>query len=368
MLGSVGRWGTLVVVGLFAGPVVAQVPVPRIPALTTPTSTGPGSQGWPVPLGQTAPQVVQPSPTPLLETPPSAFSGQPSPGVVLDQEGLPPLAGSLSDDFNKEVAGRRSFQYCNWENTRVSLFPSTLLWEPPLASKREARLQVMPTNFQNYVNKWTLETSIGTTAGILRVEPAGRDLAYQLDVFGVVHTRLSPDDLMASDYRFGVPLTARWGNWQGKLAYEHTSAHLGDEFQRNTGRLPINFAKDEAVLGVSRTFPEFALRVYGQVSYAFMQDLAGDPDRKRYDAGFQWVCQVPTGLSGAPFVAAHIEARGDQDFDPNFVAQVGWLWRNPYQRLANFRVYAEYYKGRSPYGQFFKEREDFYGLGFACDY
>lgn len=385
MLGSVGRLGTLVVLGLLASPLVAQVPmpsVPTVPKITEPTSTGPGSQGWPVPLGQSAPtlapQVAAPAPPsvypqqaapPLLEARPTAFvNQQQQQNYVLDQEGMTPLPGSLEENFNQEVAARRSLQYCTPANTRLSAFPSTLLWEPPLASKREARLQVMPTDYNNYVKKWTLETSIGTTAGILRIEPAGSDRAYQLDIFGVVHTRLSPDDLMASDYRFGLPVTMRWGNWSGKLGYEHTSAHLGDEYMRNTNSLPINFSKDEVVFGISRQIPELALRLYGTYSYAVRQDLLGDPNKNRYDGGFQWVPFTATGSTGSPYVAGHVESRGDQSFQPNYVAQAGWIWRNPYQRLANCRIYFEYYKGRSPYGQFYTTKENFYGVGLACDY
>ena len=50
------------------------------------------------------------------------------------------------------------------------------------------------------------------------------------------------------------------------------------------------------------------------------------------------------------------------------LVQVGWLWRNPYQRLANLRVFVEHSEGRSPFGQFVYDREKWTGVGIASDF
>jgi hypothetical protein len=209
------------------------------------------------------------------------------------------------------------------------------------------------------------------TIGLLRLEPEGADFAAQLDIFGTVLTRLSPDDLIAADYRFGFPVTFRWGWWQGKVAYEHTSAHLGDEFIRQFGGGIPSFAKDEVVIGLGR-FLYDNLRVYGHAAYAFTFQVPGVADtsrnKTRFDIGFEWFLRCPTGWAGTPFAAANVEWRGDQNNDPNYTAQVGWLWRNPTMRLGTLRVFAEYYNGRSPYGQFLQTRETFSSVGFGFDY
>ena len=44
------------------------------------------------------------------------------------------------------------------------------------------------------------------------------------------------------------------------------------------------------------------------------------------------------------------------------------MWRNPHQRLANLRVFAEYYSGYSQYGHFYDQRERFYGIGLSGDF
>jgi Protein of unknown function (DUF1207) len=333
-------------------------------------STGPGSHGWPASLP--APEAVlnlAPS-TPTLEAPavglPAYTISSDHPVTVVDAEGMVPLPGSLEDNFNREVAVRRAFRICTWNDYRISVFPTTLIWENGFADKRAPRLQLLGSSLDNFSNTRTLDNSIGTTFSFFRIDTPGRDLAYQLDLFAVVHTRLSPEDLIATDYRFGVPLSAQWGNWRAKLAYEHTSTHLGDEFMRNTGTLPRNYAKDEVVVGLMRDIGD--LRVYGQVSYAFFQDLAGDPKRWRYDAGFQWVMPQMASLSGSPYFAAHLDTRGESGLNPNINTQVGWLWRNPFQRLSNLRVFGEYYEGRSQFGQFAFDREKFFAVGIAADF
>jgi hypothetical protein len=367
-------------VALTAAVAVAQEPPSR------PVSAAqPGSHGWPL----QAPPSVPPAQPGGVPTDESRQPGAPAPSypppsvpayppVTADPylysapapAPSPVIPGSLDDQLMQEQLVRRGLRICTWQGTVISALPGGFLWTPPLASKREPRMQVLGSSLNNYAEDYTLDTSIGGTVGLVRAESGGGDVAYQFDLFGVVHTRLTPEDLIAADYRFGVPLTARWGPWHAKLAYEHTSAHLGDEFLRNfpQARIP-GWAKDEVVVGVGRYFAD-QLRVYGQIGYAFFFDLPqphGD-SRWRFDYGAEWADLRPCGWTGTPFAAVHVFHRGDQDYTANFTAQVGWLWRNPFQRLATVRLFAEYYSGRSPFGQFDRTKENFYAVGLSCDY
>ena len=371
MPGSVGRghFAAMALAILLAGDVVAQLPPTTEP---TKTSTGPGSLAWPGTNTPTNP-LHQP---PLVPGPPTVLEAVPTP-FAPDVPPVWPLPGSTEDQVETELAARRLFRFCTWWDTRFTLFPNSLLWTPPLASKIEPRMQALVSSLDNYQGSSTLDTSIGGTVGLFRWEPAGLDFAYQFDIFGVVHTRLTPDDLALADYRFGLPLSWRWGVYHGKVAYEHTSAHLGDEEIRALKITNISgYRRDEATVALGRYFDD-CVRVYGQAAYAFgrsvPQPLAPlpqlpKPDPWRFDLGAEWAPLVPTGLAGRPFVAAHAQFRGDQSYKPNFNAQAGWMWHNPYQRLANFRVFVEYYNGRSPYGFEYQTREHFYGVGIAGDF
>ena len=243
------------------------------------------------------------------------------------------------------------------------------------------RWEPQSRSYANYGNA-NLDTSIGGTAGLLRAEIAGADLRYQLDMFGVVQTRLGSNDLQAADYRFGIPITWQRGWWQGKIGYEHTSAHLGDKFLIRTGRAVAFYAKDELVIGLGRIFND-QLRVYANIAYAFSNQLPdfngpviggryGNLDSttasaSRADIGFEWFDRRATGFAGTPFVAADLEVRGDQS-GPNFRAQAGWLFRNPTQRMGNARFFVEYYSGYTPYGQLYLDKETNFAAGFGFDY
>ncbi|HET6572445.1 MAG TPA: DUF1207 domain-containing protein [Fimbriiglobus sp.] len=411
MIGRAGRdWASWALLAIVAGPALAQTPPPPAvpPAVTVtlqppvkpgppdallppPKKAGPPEQLLPTPkkvvpppapVKPPEPPTPAPAETPLPKAPPAP---QVPPGVLtsvspagVSAAGLAtrpvdflPLPGGLEDQLQREYAARASFRHCTWTGTTITALPNSLLWQPPFAIKREPRMLVLPSALDNYDQSWTLDTSIGTTVGFWRFEPAGRDAAYQVDLFGVVHSRLTPDDLVAADYRFGVPLTARRGPWQFKLAYEHTSSHLVDDFIRHQSPARLNeFIRDEAVFGVGRCVAG-RLRVYGQVAYAFQMTYPNptrDAFHWRFDTGFEWYNPEPTGWKGTPFVAFNLDSRGDAAFQPGVTAQAGWLWRNPYQRLANIRLFGEYTNSRSPYGQFYLNREDFYAVGLACDY
>lgn len=360
MPGSRGRTWRIVAVlaaGLIGGPVAAQSPsTPEPESTITPANAGPGSVAWP---GRTTAPVALP---PLLEAAPSAF-----PVAPVD---VRPLPGSLVDEYEKELEARRSFRYCTWKGTTITALPNTLLWNPPFASLREPRLYLVRSQVNTADSNFAIDTSIGGVVGLFRADFAGHDVSAQFDLGAVVHTRLTPDNLIAADYRFQFPITFRWGAWHAKFAYEHTSTHIGDKFIRLNPLLPIpNSAKDEGVVGLGRYLWDDQLRLYGQVSYAFSEQLPVESKNAfRYDAGFEWVMPGPTGWSGHPFLAANVDVQGSQKFTPNVNTQAGWLWRNPYQRLANIRIFGQYYTGRSPYGQFFYNREKYYSVGITCDY
>jgi len=208
-----------------------------------------------------------------------------------------------------------------WE---LTCFPNTLLWEPPLASKREPRMQGLPVSQKNYDDKWSLDTSIGTTVGLLRATPTSRpDWEFQWDIFAVVHTRLSPQDLIATDYRFGIPFSIQHGECHAKFSYEHTSAHLGDEAMYLNNLVLNYYANDEVVIALDRCFGNY-IRPYAQAGFAFMSSLPDEShSRWRYDLGVEIFDRTVIGVRGTPYAATHCELRGELDFNPNWNFQLG---------------------------------------------
>jgi hypothetical protein len=251
----------------------------------------------------------------------------------------------------------------------VSGFPGTLLWEPPLASKYEPRTQGLLTSLDNNLSRQTVDTAIGLTAGLLRFTPPESHFAVQLDGFAVVFSRFSQwDKLVGVDYRAGLPVTFRHGPWHAKVGYEHTSSHLGDDVAAQTGRRPVEYVRDELVGGIGRRMLGDRLRAYGQAAWGFHQIVQGDPPPFRFDVGLEGFWRYATGWCGAPFAAVNVGFDGAVDYDAAVTVQVGWHWRDPTRRLSSARVFGEFYSGRSPYGQFFQIREQFYSFGLSIDF
>lgn len=305
----------------------------------------------PVATGQTPPP-----PAPLLDTPALIPTGDDLPVT------LQPLAADPRGPYNTlagDVPPPRRFEF----------FPTSLLWEPKLADKRDPRLSLVFSDTNSFFSNSTADPSIGLTAGVLRFQPARfPNVAFQMDLFAVAHLRFSRlDESIAQDYRAGVPFTFRIGNVVGKVGYEHTSTQLGDELHDAGLRERRTFERDEIVSALGYLW-ENQLRVYGQTAYAFYRSIPGNPGRWRYDTGFDWYKREATGLRGQPFAAINAAFDPAVNYEVTMNYQVGWMWRMPDRRLSQFRVYAEFFDGHSMFGQLFDQRERYAGFGISLDY
>ncbi len=374
-------WLAGAVVAGAAGPAAAQPKLPDTPKLPPYEKFPPP----PIPKAGTAPlppdslpfPLPTPSPTPA-GTPVAdpLYGPMPGPPPTLEVAGAPfgrpyPLPGSTEDQYIQELVAREEFRTFTWRGTGITAFPGSLLWEPGLAVQKDPRMKATYSNQPNFRGSNSLDTSIGGTQGLYRFDFEGQDLQVQSDIFGVVHTRLSPEDVTFADYRFGLPFTVQRGWWQAKFGYEHTSSHLGDRLLRAIPQRVPSYARDEIVLGAGRILYD-QLRLYGTYAYAFQLIVPGVEasfrTRSRFDVGFEWFDRRTTGFWGTPYVAGNIEWQGSQGYKPNYSLQAGWLFRNPTVRLSQFRVFVEHYRGQSPFAINSAEREQYTAAGLAFDY
>lgn len=243
-----------------------------------------------------------------------------------------------------------------------------LLWQPPLASLRQPRMFVLSDSLDNDSTRSTIDTAIGGTVGLFRVRPYRTPgLEFEVDFFGVHFSRWSERHLaVAGDYRFGFPVTFRYGPWQGKLGYEHTSTHLGDDFIKTSGQYKVQYVRDEVVMGLAYRWWN-QLRLYGEFGYAAYLGSPYERGPERFSWGVEWSRQEPTGWRGQPFVAFDMDLRPELNYDPNMSLQIGWQWIPDNQRISA-RLALELYDGQSPYGQFLLSKEHFYGIGLFIDF
>jgi hypothetical protein len=252
---------------------------------------------------------------------------------------------------------------------RFDFFPTSLLWEPKLADKRDPRLSAVWNTADSFFSRTTTDPSIGLTAGVVRFQPAASpDVTWQVDLFAVAHLRFSRfDESIAQDYRAGIPVTFRAGDVVGKIGYEHTSTQLGDELLDSGLRTRRTFERDEIVGGLGYLWRN-QLRVYGQSAVSIYQSIPNTTDRWRHDVGCDWYRRETTPSTGQPFAAVNASFDPAVDYRVSMNYQVGWMWRTDGQRLSQFRVYAEFYDGFAMFGQLVDRRERYAGIGVSLDY
>jgi hypothetical protein len=247
------------------------------------------------------------------------------------------------------------------------LLPSGLVYRPYLAGVKEPRMGVQL--YRDPSLGWLWEATLGSQVGLFRygTSSALNPEGFELDVEGAAMVRLQLEgqrDLQSVDFRGGIPLTYGWGRNRTKLAYYHMSSHVGDEYlvAHPTYRR-LNWSRDAFVLG-DRFYvtPDWSL--YGEVGWAFYSDISQEWE---FQFGVEWAPPCPTGIAGAPFLAANAHLREEVDYGGDITLEAGWAWRSAYNGHL-FRLGAYYYNGKSSQFEFYNEHEQQVGAGMWYDF
>ena len=178
-------------------------------------------------------------------------------------------------------------------------------------------------------------------------------------------------DLLNSDYVIGLANTVRRGWFSTRLRLYHQSSHLGDEYllrepPDRQDREDLSFEALEWLLSADAG----PLRLYGGGEMLFRR-VPEDLGRYVVHGGAELRPLpriLPLGsLGGFRFVAAaDVKSSEEQDWDPAISARAGLEYDRSPGADANARrwgIFAEFYTGPSPYGQFFREQVRLVGLG-----
>ena len=177
-------------------------------------------------------------------------------------------------------------------------------------------------------------------------------------------------DLVNADYVVGLPITMRKGWFSTRLRIYHQSSHLGDEYllrepPDRQDREDLSFEALEWLLS-SDAGP---LRLYGGGEMLFRRE---PEDLERFvahgGAEFRPLARVlPLGsLGGFRFLAAlDVKSSEEHDWEPAISTRAGLEYDRAGADVTARRwgIFAEFYTGPSPYGQFFREKVRLIGVG-----
>lgn len=215
---------------------------------------------------------------------------------------------------------------------------------------------------------------IGDSFGIGRWGGATPADGVQLSLMGAVFAQFdlgtSSFDLLNADYVIGLSTTMRYNRFSSRLRIYHQSSHLGDEFLLREGvpleRENLSFESAEAIL----SFDGGPARIYGGGEFLFNRH---PEDLERFVAHVGAELRPSPrilsfgGLGGFRFLAAgDLKAAEEHDWEPSVSARAGFEYdraAEPAPLTRRWRILFEFYRGPSPYGQFFRESIEHLGLG-----
>jgi hypothetical protein len=199
----------------------------------------------------------------------------------------------------------------------------------------------------------------------------GVQLSLAAGVFAQFDMDSPSYDLLNADYVVGLPLTIRRGDVSARVRIYHQSSHLGDEYllrepPDRRDRENISFESLEAIV----SFDANILRLYGGGEILFNREPE-DLERALVHGGVElrpMFNVIPLGrLGGFKLVAAtDLKSSQEQDWKPSVSARAGLEYDQARDDAAPGRrwgIFFEYYRGPSPYGQFFRERVRYVGVG-----
>lgn len=282
------------------------------------------------------------------------------PGGAMALERLPGTASSPRELPEADPSASSPWQW--------RLLPDGLVYPTYLAAPKESRFAGL-VNYERHWG-WLLDLEAGGRVGLFRYGTAStsRPEGWQLDLEGAAFPRLDlehEEDLIAADFRGGLPLTFGAGPWRGKLAVYHLSSHLGDEFLlRFPEASRINYSRNALVLGGTYFWTE-AWSIYGEAEWAFYTDGGTRPWEFQLGIDYSPVTSGST-CQGAPFLAVNGQLRQEVDYGGSCTVQAGWQWRGDSGH--RLRIGAQYFAGKSEQYEFFNHYEERIGMGVWYDF
>jgi hypothetical protein len=247
---------------------------------------------------------------------------------------------------------------------QTGLLPGGTLFRPLIADPRWPHFAA---SYQQYLRDPTLNdvgaVSFGETFALLRerYQDTWWEVGVQAGVFAIFDLNAFSKDLINADYFVAVPFSFRNGNLSGLLRVFHQSSHLGDEFILRTNPERLNLSYEGIDAKLSYEFRDW-LRVYGGAGYIFDTD---PPDLRPWSIqyGAEVASPWPDRSAGwRPIAAVDVQHREENDWSSDFSARAG-IEIDGVLVSRKMQILFEYFLGRSPNGQFFKQKIEYFGVG-----
>lgn len=232
-------------------------------------------------------------------------------------------------------------------------------FRPPLASVME------PASLFRYVGDAQMD--FGLTQPFALYTREGKGSTWQVGIRPGILSRFEARGtelvLKAADFRIGLPISFRKEKWSGRFEVFHASSHRGADFEPAAAPPPASYSREvvQALLAyeVSSRF-----RIYSGPSVLLRTHPA--VGRVSFQAGTEWLPRFLSRPRLRAYLAEEVETRQESGWRMNLSVQPGILFvtshGEPVARVAGW-----FYRGQSPFGQFFRERETKGGIQLTLE-
>jgi len=188
------------------------------------------------------------------------------------------------------------------------------------------------------------------------------EVGLHAGVFAFFDLDASSFDLINADYFVGLPVTYAKGNFSVMGRVFHQSSHLGDEFLLRNRVNRINLSYEAIDLLLSYDFP-FGFRAYAGGGYLMRVEPSSIKPWST-QGGLEYL-GPPFDLSVAmrPVAAVDIQHREEGNWSMNLSPRLGIQFEQPNGSGRSLQLLAEFFKGKSPNGQFYQRNVEYVGAG-----
>ncbi len=316
-------------------------------------------------------KTVEFAPVPTSQIRPSSNTGAENLGVM-------PVPGPSANSTHGNFAigmDTKAMERAGVYHLPTGFLPPGRLFQPLIADPKWPTFSVAYTYYSPYHPnglKDVIPVSVGDTIPFERGNWPDHwqwEAGMQADVFAYFNMDTAHSDLQNVDFLVGGYFAARHRNFSFLVRYYHQSSHLGDEFLiANPAyyyglRQKISYEELNALASIDlfhRT-----VRLYAGAGY--LDDVAPSNLghwRFHYGAEYHGAAFFHKGTCFmSPVAGIDFKNWSENNYDTDISAVGGIELTNGKPDSSKLQFLLEFYRGHSPYGQFFVDKIQYFGLG-----
>lgn len=208
------------------------------------------------------------------------------------------------------------------------------------------------------------EVTIGDYVGLLRWGLRDGHVGVQWNIGGGANARFNlsttRNQLDIVDFTASSPVDVHWaGGHTVRVAPRHTSSHVGDDYIRRVGVLPVKRSEDMVELLYSYALSPM-YRLYAGGSFAV--NTVHTSDRGGLQCGTELHSRYYGDRRLQLFLAQDLQSWERVGWNPSYTVRGGVRFSDV-KRIAAARVFVEYFTGRLLYLQFYGLHESRWSAG-----